>query len=103
MTDLEIRTLTLDPSLPAWQRIQLRYPDTPDWATLDEETLVRLVENFESEPSCATSAILYLGERNPAESRRLANWLLAHPAADQWLKAAARDALEQLEDDPPGR
>lgn len=74
--------------------IQMRYPDVPDWAEVDDEVLVALVEDFEWEPSCATSAILELGLRGTTRFQALAQWLLAHPAADPWLKAAAADALD---------
>lgn len=91
---MEYKTLTLGDSIPLWQRIQMVYPEEPDWEALDEEVLVRLVEEFESEQSCATAAIIHLSTKNPSACQRLAQWLLAHEASDQWLKSAARNALE---------
>lgn len=93
---MEHKTLTLDDSIPLWTQIQLLYPQQPEWKSLSEEVLVKLIEEFEAELSCATSAILHLGAKNPERCEQLANWLLTHPEADQWLKAAAADALENL-------
>ena len=73
------------------------FPEEPEWESLPEEVLVKLVEEFEDEPSCATSAILNLGSKNPERCAQLAAWLIAHPAADQWLKAASVDALANLD------
>lgn len=72
----------------------MRHPDEPNWEEIEEDVLVELVQDFEWEQSCATSAILELSYRRSSRYKDLANWLLAHPAADQWLKAAATDALE---------
>ena len=72
----------------------MSFPDEPDWESVDEETLIQLIENFEDEQSCATSAIIYLASLNQTRCWGLASWLVEHPASDQWLKAAARDALE---------
>ena len=93
---MEYKILTLDDSIPKWKRIQMLFPEEPEWASLTEEVLVKLVEEFEGELSCATSAILHLGSKNAEYCAQLASWLIAHPAADQWLKAAAVDALESL-------
>jgi len=93
---MEYKTLTLDEGIPLWKRIQMLHPEEPEWESLSEEVMVRLIEEFEDELSCATSAILNLGAKNPERCEQLANWLLAHPETDQWLKAAAADALENL-------
>lgn len=93
---MQYQILTLDDSIPLWKRIQMLYPEEPEWERLSEEVLVSLVEEFGYEPSCATSAILHLGALNPERCEQLANWLLGHPEADEWLKAAAADALENL-------
>lgn len=82
------------------QAIQMCYPDEPDWDEVEEAVLVELVEEFEWEQSCATSAILQLSLRSSSKFRALANWLLVHPDADPWLKAAATDALELRTSDP---
>lgn len=93
---MEYKILTLDSSIPQWKQIQMLFPEEPEWDDLTEEVLVKLIEEFEGELSCATAAILHLGSKNPERCAQLANWLMAHPAADQWLKAAAVDALEGL-------
>jgi hypothetical protein len=74
--------------------IQMCHPDEPIWEDVEEEVLVELVKDFEWEQACATSAILELSLRGSPDFNALANWLRLHPAADQWLKAAAADALE---------
>lgn len=76
------------------QEIQLLYPTEPDWPEVDNETLAALVEDFVSEPSSATMALGLLATRQDARANELAQWLLVHEQADQWLKAAARDVLE---------
>jgi hypothetical protein len=94
---MEIGILTLDDSIPLWKRIQMLFPEEPDWECIDEEVLAKLVEEFESEPSCATAAILYLQSKNPERCKVLAQWLIGQPEADQWLKAAATDAIAGLQ------
>jgi hypothetical protein len=74
--------------------IQLLYPTEPDWSEVDNGTLVALVKDFVSEPSCATTALGLLATRQDARVNELAHWLLAHEEADQWLKAAAHDVLD---------
>lgn len=73
--------------------IQIMYPHEPDWANVDSETLVALVEDFVGEQSCATSAIGVLSRRGHRRAAELAKWLLDSERADEWLKAAARDIL----------
>ena len=87
--------------IPKHRAIQMCHPDEPDWDTVEDAVLVALVEDFEWEASCATSAILELGLRRAPRLAELVHWLLAHPAADPWLKAAARDALALRATDPP--
>lgn len=91
---MEYKILTLDQSIPLWQRIQMIHPEEPDWEVLEEGVLVDLIRNFDSEQSCATSAIIYLSSKNPSECQKLAKWLIEHEDSDQWLKAAALKALE---------
>ena len=91
---MEYKILTLDESIPLWKRIQMVYPDEPDWDVLEEDVLVKLVENFDSEQSCATTAIVYLSSMNPSLCQCLAKWLIEEENSDQWLKAAAKKALE---------
>ncbi len=76
------------------QAIQMCYPDEPDWAVVEDDVLLELVQTFESEQSCATSAILELAFRKHVKAGALCSWLLAHENADQWLQAAAQDALD---------
>jgi hypothetical protein len=91
---MEYKILSLDDSIPLWKRIQMVFPDEPDWEALDEDVLVKLVENFDDEQSCASAAIIYLSTKNPSQCQRLAKWLLLQEGADRWLKAAATRALE---------
>jgi len=74
--------------------IQLLYPSEPDWSEVDNETLAALVEDFASEPSCATTALGLLARRKDARADELAQWLIAHEQADQWLKKAVHDVLD---------
>jgi hypothetical protein len=75
--------------------IQLIYPQEPDWTDVPDEVLIELVQTYYQEPSCATIALGLLGRRGNSETRSLAHWLLTEENADQWLKAAATDTLEQ--------
>jgi hypothetical protein len=74
--------------------IQLLYPIEPDWPEVDNDTLAALVDDFASEPSCATTALGLLAARKDARANQLAHWLIAHEQADQWLKEAAHDVLD---------
>jgi hypothetical protein len=74
--------------------IQLAYPDTPDWQQVPEAVLIELIEQYRMEPSCATSAVLQLSLVNLPRAQALAAWLIAESDADQWLKAAAADVLD---------
>jgi hypothetical protein len=76
------------------QAIQMCYPDEPDWDSVEDDVLIELVKEFNWEQSCATSAILELAYRKHAKANELSHWLLGHPESDQWLKAAAQDALD---------
>ena len=73
--------------------IQLLYPTEPNWSEVDNDTLAALVDDFVSQPSCATTAIGLLATRKDARANELAHWLIAHDQADQWLKEAAHDVL----------
>jgi hypothetical protein len=75
------------------QEIQICYPTEPEWNEVDNETLVMLVEDFVSEPSCATLAIGLLASRGHQRANELAQWLYLHEHADEWLKASAHDVL----------
>lgn len=74
--------------------IQLLYPTEPDWSEVDNDTLAALVDDFASEPSCATTAIGLLAARKDVRANELAHWLIAHEQADQWLKETAHDVLD---------
>jgi len=73
--------------------IQLLYPTEPNWSEVDNDTLAAVVDDFVSQPSCATTAIGLLATRKDARANELAHWLIAHDQADQWLKEAAHDVL----------
>jgi hypothetical protein len=75
--------------------IQLIYPQEPHWPEVPDPVLIELVETYAQEPSCATIAIGLLQRRGRIEAHTLAQWLLAEEGADQWLKAAAADVLQQ--------
>ncbi len=81
------------PDLTMAQWIQMAYPQEPDWPTVPDDTLVELVEDFSSEPACATMAIGMLAARHHVRAIELARWLVSHPDADEWLTAAANDLL----------
>lgn len=76
------------------QEIQVLYPTEPDWSAVDNDTLAALVEDFVSEPSCATRALGLLRTRQDERANELAQWVLLHEEADQWLRTAARDVLD---------
>jgi len=76
------------------EEIQILYPSEPDWSEVDNEPLAALVEDFASEPSCATTALRLLARRKDVRANELAQWLIAHEQADQWLKKAAHDVLD---------
>lgn len=76
-------------------KIQLIYPQEPNWSEVPDTVLVELVQTYNQEPSCATIAIGLLHGRRRPEAHSLARWLLAEENADQWLKASAADVLEQ--------
>jgi len=76
------------------QEIQCLYPTEPDWTEVDSDTLAALVDDFVSEPSCATIALGLLKTRHDARANALARWLLLHEQADPWLRAAAREVLD---------
>ena len=76
------------------EEIQLLYPTEPNWSEVDNDTLAALVDDFASEPSCATTAISLLAMRKDPRANELAHWLIAHGQADQWLKEAAHDVLD---------
>ncbi len=76
------------------EEIQLTYPEELDWSDVPDSVLIELVQTYYQEPSCATIAIGMLRRRGREEARSLAQWILQEEHADQWLKAAATDALE---------
>ena len=75
--------------------IQLLYPQEPHWQGVPDPVLIELVQNYAQEPSCATIAIGLLHSRGNAQALTLAQWLLTEEGADQWLKSAASDVLQQ--------
>lgn len=75
------------------EEIQICYPSEPNWDAVEDATLVLLVEDFMSEPSCATIAIGLLASRRHPQATELAHWLCQNDYADEWLKASANDVL----------
>src|SRR5262249_1689512 len=71
----------------AW--IQFGYPDEPDYREIKTETLLRLVEDYRAEQSCATSALSELSIRKDPLVSQLCRWLLEEKDSDVWLKSSA--------------
>ncbi|AFY73115.1 hypothetical protein Syn7502_01000 [Synechococcus sp. PCC 7502] len=76
--------------------IQMIYPEVPEWQDVSDHVLIELIENYQDEPSCATSAILELSLRQPEVAKNLAHWLILENDADKWLKSAALDVITYL-------
>ena len=43
--------------------IQLNFPDEPNWSEVPRDVLFQLIEEYDIEANCATSALLELSER----------------------------------------
>jgi hypothetical protein len=72
------------------QAIQFCYPETePVWENLSEPVLIELILDYENEPSCATSALYALSQKNHLKAVELAKWLLTEENSDEWLKKSA--------------
>jgi len=69
--------------------IQLAYPSEPDWGSVSDAVLIRLVQTHSDEPSCAASAICHLKARRHPQTESLCCDLLSGAKADPWLKADA--------------
>lgn len=89
MTGFQIQPIDFTPA----QWIQVMHPEEPDWAQVDNKTLILLVKDFVGEQSCATTAIFHLANRHHSRAKELAKWLLAQENSDQWLNNAALDVL----------
>jgi hypothetical protein len=76
-----------------FQWIQFAFPQEPDWGTVRTETLLRLVENFEFEQSCAASALTELSSRNHPAVDHQCRLILTGSKADVWLRATAFSLL----------
>jgi len=77
------------------QAIQFCYPDEPEWEELSEEVLIELIQDYQNEQSCATSALYELSNRNHIKAISLAQWLLAEKDSDEWLKKSATSIIDQ--------
>ncbi|QYG07906.1 hypothetical protein [Janthinobacterium sp. PAMC25594] len=71
------------------EEIQLLYPATPQWAVVEDGTLVELVRHDRIEPSCAGLALGEMACRKHRDSWILAAWLLDEEDADVWLRTSA--------------
>jgi hypothetical protein len=71
--------------------IQLSFPDEPDYSEVPLAVLYELVETYEIEQSCATSAIYELHRRKDSRLQELCIWVINQPHADEFLKACARE------------
>jgi hypothetical protein len=76
--------------------IQLAYPSEPEWNTVSDATLIKLVEEYYMEPSCAGLALGQVISRSHPRSEELCNFLLQAEGADRWLRAGALDSLIAL-------
>jgi|GEM_PF-1154670 len=75
------------------QAIQFAFPAQPDWGAVGEETLLALVRDYVSEPSCAMFALGELARRKYADINRLCEFLLDEPGAGQLLHTSALSIL----------
>ncbi|WLQ12727.1 hypothetical protein O5O45_23645 [Hahella aquimaris] len=73
--------------------IQKIFPHEQDWTALQENTLIELVRDYQSEPSCANSALVELAIRNHPQTTELSEHILDDEQADEWLKASALGSL----------
>ena len=71
--------------------IQLNFPDEPDYSKVPLEVLYELIETYEIEQSCATSAIYELHRRNDSRLNEFCIWVLNQNSADEWLKGCAKE------------
>jgi hypothetical protein len=71
--------------------IQLSFPDEPDYSNVPLSVLYELVETYEIEQSCATSAIYELHHRKDSRLHELCTWILNQASADEFLKACAKE------------
>ena len=71
--------------------IQLSFPDEPDYSAVPLAVLYELVETYEIEQNCATSAIYELHRRNDSRLHELCLWILSQNGADKFLKRCAQE------------
>ncbi len=75
------------------QEIQFIYPTEPEWSSVEDDVLIELVEDYISEPSCATSALSELSSRKNNSVIRLCEFILNEEQSDKWLKCSALGIL----------
>jgi hypothetical protein len=76
--------------------IILAFPSEPEWETVSEATLIKLVEEYYMEPSCAGLALSEVSARRHPRSGELCNYLLHSGGTDKWSRAGALDKLIAL-------
>ena len=69
--------------------IQLSYPDEPDYSEVPLSVLYELIEFYNIEQNCATSAIYELHRRQDSRLKELCEWVLLEEDTDRWLKECA--------------
>lgn len=69
--------------------IQLSFPDEPDYSLVPLSVLYQLIEQYNIEQSCATSAVYELHRRKDSRLKELCEWILNEKDSDQWLKDCA--------------
>jgi hypothetical protein len=71
--------------------IQLSFPNEPEYSEVPVDVLYELIESFQIEQSCATSAIYELHLRKDPKLKELCSWVLSQPEADEFLKDCAKE------------
>ena len=71
------------------------YPKEPKWLDVPLEILYELIENYDNEPNCATSALFELSEREDEKTLTYCSWVLEEKNTDKWLKEAAKEIINE--------
>ena len=80
-----------------YQFIQFAFPQEPVWKNISTETLVRLVEYYSDEQSCATCALSELASRGYPDTAWHCRRILSESTADDWLRCTALTALTHFD------
>ncbi|WP_422380608.1 hypothetical protein [Marinicellulosiphila megalodicopiae] len=75
------------------QEIQFIFPEEPDWDVVDDSVLIELIKDYDSEQSCATSALTELSCRKNSDFNKLCVFIIKEENTDIWLKEHAYDLL----------